>query len=203
MKQLGRIAAAVLVVCTGACSNTKVSDVWRDPAVEPKPLDRIVVVGLTDDAVLKRTFEDTFSASLRERGNDATASYSFIQAGPDTNPDSLVATLRTAGYSAVLTARSLGEEMTETYTAGHGYYIPDAYYHWGSYYTMSYTMLGSEGYYERSEKVIVEANLFDLTSERLIWAARSKTTKTGKLKESVVDYNRVIIPELAKSGWIK
>ena len=114
-----------------------------------------------------------------------------------------MAKLRTAGYSAALTARSLGEEMTETYTPGHGYYIPDAYYHWGSYYTMSYTTVGSQGYYERSEKVIVEANLFDIASERLIWAARSKTTKTGKLKESVADYNRAIISELAKSGWIK
>jgi len=53
------------------------------------------------------------------------------------------------------------------------------------------------------ERDVVEANLFDLTSERLLWAARSKTTKTGKVKEGVNDYTRTIIPELAKSGWIK
>jgi hypothetical protein len=199
------MAAATLLAL--ACSNTKVVDSWKDPSREPQPLNRVVVVGLTDDAVLKRVFEDTFSASLRERGNDAVASYSFVSANAQTNPDSLVATLRTAGYTAALTARSLGEEMTETYAPGRSYYIPDYYYHWSSYYTTSYTTsyttVGDPGYYERTQKVLVEANLFDLASERLIWAARSKTTKTGKLKESVADYNRAIIAELAKSGWIK
>jgi hypothetical protein len=180
-----------------------VVDSWKDPASEPKPLGRIVVVGLSDDAVVKRVFEDAFSKSLRERGNDAVASYSFVSANAQTNPDSLVATLRTAGYTAALTARSLGEEMTESYVPGRSYYIPDYSYHWSTYYAMSYTMVADPGYYQRSEKVIIEANLFDLASERLIWAARSKTTKTGKLKEAVADYNRAIIAELAKSGWIK
>jgi len=198
------IAVAAGVAALGAgCASTKVSDSWTEPNLKPAPVGKIAVVGLTDDAVVKRLFEDTFAARLRERGNDATASYSFIQTGPNTNPDSLAATLRTAGYAAALTARSLGSEMTETVTPGRGYYIPDTYYGWGSYYMMSYTTMGSGGYYERSEKVVIEANLFDLASERLIWAARSKTTKQAKLKESVADYNGVIVSELAKSGWIK
>ena len=58
-------------------------------------MGKIVVVALTDDKVSKRVFEDTFSKALRDRGNDATASYTFVEAGPATNHDSLVATLRT------------------------------------------------------------------------------------------------------------
>ena len=132
-----------------------------------------------------------------------TADGQKLHLNAQTNPDSLVAMLRTAGYGAALTARSLGEETTEAYVPGRSYYIPDYYYHWGSYYTTGYIATGDPGYYTRTEKVVIEANLFDLASERLVWAARSKTTKTGKLKESVQDYNRAVVAELAKSGWIK
>jgi hypothetical protein len=194
----------VLALALAGCSGgTKISDAWKDPSTEPKPLGRIVVVGLTDDAVSRRMFEDTFAQALRERGNDAVASYPFAKAGPDTNPDSLVATLRTAGYVAALTARSLGEEMLETQTLGSAYYLPQAYYQWGAYYSMSYGAMMTTSYNERSGNVLIEANLFDLGSERLVWAVRSSTTKTGKLKEGVTSYTRAVVKELARSGWIK
>lgn len=203
MKRTGWAGIAAVVIGLGGCGNTQITDSWKDSAVEPRPLGKIVVVGLADDQVLRHVFEDTFSKALRDRGNDATAAYTFINAGPNTNPDTLVAKLRTAGYQAALTARGLGEETIETQTLGSAYYMPQGYYQWGSYYSMSYGAMMSTSYYERTEKVIIEATLFDLTSERLLYAVRSKSEKTGKLKESVTDYTRTILPELAKSGWVK
>lgn len=203
MKRAGWVGLAALAIGLGGCGNTKITDSWKDASTEPRPAGKIVVVGLIDDNVTKHMFEDTFAKALRDRGNDATAAYTVVKAGPNTNPDSLVAILRTAGFQAALTARSLGEEMVETQTMGSAYYMPQSYYQWGSYYSMSYGAVMSTSYTERSEKVIVEANLFDLGSERLLWAVRSKTTKTGKVREGVNDYTRTIIPELAKSGWVK
>jgi hypothetical protein len=203
MKRAAWTCIPALVIALAGCANTTITDSWKDPSAEPRPAGKIVVVGLIDDNITRHVFEDMFARALRDRGNDATAAYTFTNAGPNTNPDSLVATLRTAGYQAALTARSLGEEMIETQTLGSAYYLPQAYYQWGSYYSMSYGAVMSTSYYERSEKVIIEANLFDLGSERLLWATRSKTKKTGKLKEGVNDYTRTIIPALAKSGFIK
>ncbi len=203
MTRAGWAGVFALAMVLGGCGNTKITDAWTDANVEPKPVTKIVVVGLVDDKVSKHLFEDMFTKALKDRGNDATAAYTFTNAGANTNPDSLVAVLRAAGYSAALTARSLGEEMTETQHVGSAYYMPQSYYQWGSYYSMSYGAVMSTSYTERSEKVIVEANLFDLGSEKLLWAVRSKTTKTGKIKEGVGDYTRAIIPEMAKSGWIK
>ncbi|HEX6791263.1 MAG TPA: hypothetical protein VF247_08135 [Candidatus Krumholzibacteria bacterium] len=194
---------ATAVAMIGCSGGTKISDSWKDSALEPKPLGKIAVVGIGDDAVVRRMFEDTFAKALRDRGNDAVASYTFVKAGPDTNPDSLVATLRTAGYEGALTARSLGEETVETQTLGSTYYMPQGYYQWGSYYSMSYGAMMTTSYNERSGRVLIEANLFDLASERLIWAVRSSTTKTAKLKESVNSYTGTVVRELAKSGWIK
>jgi hypothetical protein len=203
MKQVRWIAVLALLAGLGACGGTEISDQWKDPNVEPRPAGKIAVVGLTTDAVAKRVFEDTFAKSLRDRGNDATASYSFIEAGPSTNPDSLVSVLRTQGYSMALTARPLGEDFKETQTLGNAYYMPQGYYQWGSYYNMSYGAMMSTAYNERQNFALVEANLFDLSSEKLVWAVRSSTGKTGKLREDVESYTRSVVKELARSGWTK
>jgi len=61
----------------------------------------------------------------------------------------------------------------------------------------------STQYNERQNYALVEANLFDLGSERLVWAVRSSTGKTGKLRDDVSTYTRAVVKELAKSGWVK
>jgi len=203
MKSLGWMTVAVLAAGLTGCGTTKISDAWQDPNLEPKPMGKIVVVALTDDQVTKRVFEDTFAKALRDRGNDATASYSFVDAGPATNPDSLVAKLRAQGYSAALTARPLGEDYKETQTWGSAYYMPQAYYQWGAYYSMSYGAVMSTSYNERAGSILVEANLYDLGSERLVWAARSSTEKTGKLREGINSYTAAVVRDLAKGHWIK
>jgi hypothetical protein len=203
MKSMQWVVVVALAAGLGGCGGTEISDAWKDATIEPKPSGKIVVVALTDDAVSKRVFEDTFAKALRDRGNDAVASYTFVKAGPDTNPDSLVATLRTAGYTLALTARPLGEEVVETQTMGNAYYMPQGYYQWGSYYSMSYGAMMSTTYNERAGSELVEANLFELGSERLVWAVRSSTQKTGKIREGVASYTNAVVKELAKSRWIK
>ena len=180
MKHVQWAAVVALMVALGGCAGgTKISDSWKDTSMEPAPMEKIVVVALTDDSVTKHMFEDRFAAALRARGNDAVASYTFVKAGSATNPDSLVAVLRAQGYTAALTARSLGEDMQETQTLGHAYYMPQGYYEWGSYYSMSYGAMMSTSYNERSGSVVVESNLFDL------------------------GYTSAVVRELARSRWIK
>jgi hypothetical protein len=68
---------------------------------------------------------------------------------------------------------------------------------------MSYGAMMSTSYNERQDYVLVEANLFDLGSERLVWAVRSSTGKSGKLRDDVSTYTRAVVKELARSGWVK
>jgi len=68
---------------------------------------------------------------------------------------------------------------------------------------MSYGAMMSTAYNERQNFALVEANLFDLSSEKLVWAVRSSTGKTGKLRDDVESYTRSVVKELARSGWTK
>jgi hypothetical protein len=202
MKSITRVAWVAALAL--ACGNTKVLDAWQNPDLKPAPAKRIVVVGLSGDDVTRRLFEDTFTKQLKERGNDAVAGYTFLPKNPESNPDSALAVLRAAGYDAVLTARSLGVHTEETETQGTAYYIPDSgYYGWNGYYGAVYQDITATTYTTRTEKARVETHLYDTASAKLLWAARSETTSTGKLTEGMRDYARTVVSALGKTGLIK
>ncbi len=200
-----RFGVAVVVAgLAGACGNTQVLDTWTDGAVKPAPVGRIVVVGLSGDDVTRRLFEDTFSGELKKRGNDAVAGHTFLPKELEGHPDSALAAIKKEGFDAVLTARSMGVQTEETTTQGNAYYIPDSgYYGWNGYYGAVYQDVTATTYTTRSEKAMVETHLYQTSTKKLVWGARSATTSTGKLTEGMRDYARTVVRDLAKSGFIK
>jgi len=203
MRHVNRLALGVaLATFAGGCGGggTQVSS-WKDPSVEPAPFKRIVVVGLSGDDVTRRLFEDTFSEELKRRGNDAVPGYSFLPKDAEENPDSALAVLKSKGFDGVLTARSGGVKTEETMVQGAGYYIPDSgYYGWNGYYGGA---VGSTTYYNRTEIVAIETHLYQIATAKLVWGARSSTTSTGKLTETMSDYSKTVTRDMAKSGFIR
>lgn len=204
MRRARGLAATFVIMLLGACGNTQVLDTWKDTSIKPAPVRRIVVVGLSGDDITRRLFEDTFSGELRNRGNDAVAGHTILPKNAEANPDSALAVIKKAGFDAVLTARSLGVREEETVTQGSAYYIPDSgYYGWNGYYGAVYGDITSTTYSTRTEKAKVETHLYQTSTAKLVWGARSETTSHGKLTESMRDYARTVVGDLAKSGFIK
>lgn len=203
MKQAREWAfVAAVAMCAAGCAGggTQVSS-WKDTAVAPAPFQRIVVVGLTDDDVTRRLFENTFTEELNKRGNDAVAGYTFLPKGAEAHPDSALALIKSKGFDAVLTARSMGVTTEETLVQGAGYYVPDSgYYGWGGYYGGG---VGSTSYYDRTENIMVETHLYQTANAKLVWGARSTTTSTGKLTETMKDYSKAVVRDMVKSGFAR
>ncbi len=205
MKRASKVVVGIVAAAAvGACGNTQVLNSWTDSQMTPAPAKRIVVVGLSGVETTRRLFEDTFSQELKNRGNDAVPGYTVLPKGLEANPDSALAAIRKAGFDAALTARSMGVRTEETETVGTAYYIPDSGYStWGGYYGAVYGDITANTYTQRSEKAMVETNLYQTANAKLVWSARSETTSTGKLTEGMRDYARTVVGELGKSGFIK
>lgn len=203
MKHGNRLALGVaLAAFAGGCGGggTQVSS-WKDPSVQPAPFKRIAVVGLSGDNVTRRLFEDTFSEELKRRGNDAVPGYTFLPKEVEANADSALAVIKSKGYDAVLTARSMGVKTEETMVQGAGYYIPDSgYYGWNGYYAGA---VGSTSYYDRTEIVGIETHLYQTATAKLVWGARSSTDYKGKLTETMSDYSKTVARDIANSGFIR
>ncbi len=58
-------------------------------------------------------------------------------------------------------------------------------------------------YTSREEKAMVETHLYQTSTAKLVWGARSATTSTGKMTEGMRDYARTVVSALGKTGFIK
>ena len=78
-----RLPACLALLALASCSTTTIVDQWQSPGYTGGPFKRILVVGITKEAMTRRIFEDEFVKQLKARGTDAIASYTLIaEEGP-------------------------------------------------------------------------------------------------------------------------
>jgi hypothetical protein len=75
---LRRLVTLALILGTAGCSSTKVVNTWENPQYVPARFTRILVIGVSQQASVRRAFEDAFVTRLKAEGVDAVPSYLFI-----------------------------------------------------------------------------------------------------------------------------
>ena len=113
-----------------ACATTSMVDTWRDPNYKGKAFRNFLVVGITKDPGVRRVFEDIFTAELRNRGLQATASYTVTPPDQTVGKELLAEAVKKTGADAVVTTRvvnvqqqtSVTPAYVETYGTGPGPY---------------------------------------------------------------------------------
>lgn len=193
-----RIVVAVFALLVAACAQTDVRNTWKAPDDSGPPLRKVMVVGVTSRADVRRTFEDAFVAQLKAGGVDAVPSYA---SEPDLGPESkdvLRTAVRANGVDGVLVARLVRRDQQTQVIPGTpvpaGVMRPGLY----GYYPHAWV-----GHYEpatvvQTDVVTAEVKVFRTASEALIWTATTETFAPNDVAKSSRDYAQVVIKALTK-----
>ena len=179
------------------CSQTKVTSVWVDQEYEGDGIDDVFVVGVTKDGGLRRIFEDEFVTLFKQRGVKAISSYRLLPDEDLRDEKKLDSKVKESGSDTILMTRLLDIRKDTQY-------IPPSYVYsggWHGYYNRAYMV--SPGYTEEYETAMLETNLYDLKTDKLIWSARSDAPTDGKVGKHIKDFARSIINQLAEAKLIK
>ena len=115
------VAAAALGLAS--CASTQLVHQWSNPAYTSLSFKRVMVIGVTKQAGIRRTFEDEFVAQLKAAGVNATPSYLYIPQDGPVGEAVLKQALKEAGADAVMITRLVRvQKKTEI---APGYYPPD------------------------------------------------------------------------------
>jgi hypothetical protein len=195
--QLVRFAVALLVLALAAagCASTQVVHQWSNPDVPaPTHFKKFMVIGISQQPGIRRSFEDEFVAKLRVTGVDAVPGYRFIpEDGPVEEPR-LREAVGQAGADAMLVTRLVRVEQRTQMSPG--YYGPGPY--WGFYrgYTNAWF-----GYYDpyvyQYEVYISETSLYDTARNQLIWSGTVETRPEG-ISRDISRYVDAVIAALQK-----
>jgi hypothetical protein len=169
-----------------SCATTKLTSVWRDEAYKDHPR-KILVIGMLKTPGNRRIFEDEMVKQLKARGTEAVAGYTVLPEEVETNKETITAKMNELGADAVLISRLMDKKSVTTYMPG----TQPASYGWHSYYSYS------SGYVVQDEYAVVQTNLYDLKTDKLIWTAASETWINDKNPSLIVSFAKVIGDNLA------
>jgi hypothetical protein len=189
------IALALLTVA--GCASTSLSNAWRDPAYQGRTFKRLLVVGISAESGVRRTFEDEFSRSLRESGVDAVPSYILLPRDGKVEDAELRAAVAKSGADGVLMTRLVRLDRRTQVSPGYVSVLP-AYGYYGSfypYYGASFAYYGPP-MVTQYDVAVLETNLWNAREEHLVWSAMTETVSPDNVRKATTDLAKVVIESL-------
>jgi hypothetical protein len=160
-----------------------------------------VVLGISKEATLRRSFEDEFAAQLRANGIEAVPSYQFIpEDGPAPEARLLKVVKQTGADAAIMTRLVRIERRTQVTPGYYNAYPAYGFYRWYS--------AGWTGFYEpprvyNYDVYTSETSLYDLNRDRMVWAGTAQTTDPGDIRKEIKNYVQIVIEALKENGLLR
>ncbi len=178
-----------------ACATTILTSDWKDPAYQKQP-EKIMVIGVAKKSINKRIFEDEFVRQLKIRGTDAIASYR-VMSDKKQNDHTVIATkMKEHGADALLISRLVSKKTVHTYMPAKVYHPPEKYGSWRDYYGYGSDEVLIPGYMAEDEYALMESNLYNAGSDKIIWSATSETEMLGTDLEQIKSYIGIMVKAL-------
>ena len=197
------VTLAVALFLLSGCTQTEITSVWVDPEYHGDGINNVFVVGVAKNGGLRRILEDEFVTLFKGRGVAATASYRVLPDEDLGNEKKLESQVKESGSDAILMTRVIDIRRDSQYIPPDYIYAPPINYYggWHGYYNQAWML--TPGYTVEYETAVLETNLYDLKTDKLIWSARSDTPTDGKMGKLIKDFARLIINQLADAKLIQ
>lgn len=199
------IAATVFsFIFITSCSNTKLTSVWMDKEIAGTSFNHILVIGISDQELNRRLFEETFTTDLNKAGIESEVSYNILPKGTKINRETVSAAIKGKNIDAVLVTHLVAVDKETIYRENMNYRPSYGYYNGlYDYYPYVNGYVQQPGYYTTADVVTLETNLYEVKSEKLVWSAHSRSFAPDSAKEVIDSLVKLVIKDLEEKGLIK
>jgi Domain of unknown function (DUF4136) len=191
--------ALIAALMFAGCASTELVNQWSNPAYTAPSFKRVMVIGVTRQASIRRNFEDEFVSQLKAAGVDAVPSYQYIPDEGQVEEPRLDKAVLEAGADAAIITRLVQKEQKTQITPG--VYPPPGFGFYGWY------SWGWAGYYEpprvyQYDVYTSETSLYDVTKNQVVWAGTAQTTAPGDINTEIKYYAEIMIRALKEKKLI-
>lgn len=204
------LLALVASLILAACAQTKVVDRWKtDQPVTHKP-DKVAVIAVLPEALMRKAVEIDMARFLSEKGTPAVPSTNLpgMSGGIRGEIDVEVATglLQQAGVDGIIVMFYSGGGQSEGYVRADywaQYLGSGSSYGWGTPYftgmTNVYTIRQGPGWADFKTTAYVESSYYDMETEEPIWRIVT-FTKDVEHTDGVRDIAKKVASEMRSAG---
>jgi len=186
-------AAVLALTFLASCAASRLVAQQSNPDYVGKSFKSVMVVAVTSDQMIRRTYEDRVVALLGKRGVKGIPAYSLFGSRGQVEEAELREAIARSGAEGVLITRVTHVDQSSTYVSG-------------ATVTMGYGGVGMYGYYGGTWQTVdtapqkitgptwtlSETRLFDAKSGVLAWSGVVDTRKSDNAGEALTDYVNII-----------
>ena len=189
-----------------SCSSTKITSSWKAESTSTKIYHNIMVWGiLTEkDSSLREKMETHLVNDLAVKGYHAISSSSVFgsRAYKKLSEKEIVEQFKNSGVDAVITIVLLDKSKEEIYVPPGIINNPAAFDHVDKYYSTVYDKVFSPGYYVTTTNYFWESNLFEVSADKLVYSARTKSFDPSSTEMLGHENGVVILKDMIKKKVI-
>jgi len=193
---VARIVLSCVALALVSCAATTLKNSWRAPPYKGPPLKKIMVVGVSKQAVTRRTFEDGFVKQLKADGVEGIQSYNFITQDGKADEGVVKQAVQKAGADGVLITRLVRVDTNVQVVQPMGFYGGYGGYAgaWGGYYDAPMATT--------TDTVVLDTTLWGLNDSTLLWSATTETFEPTNIQHEIEQFSKLIIGALKKQKLI-
>ncbi len=197
-----RLLAAGAVALLGGCASTTIVNQWENAADRGPACTKMLVVGVTRNASVRRIFEDEMVKAALARGVVPIPSYNLIPEDGPVSDARLAEAVRRAGVGCVLTARvvQVATQLDVLPSPAAAWGPPWGFYGWyggawGPVYAYPPQVV-------QRDIVYAEVRLFRTNPDTLAWAATTQTFAPTDARKESAEFARLVFGQLAERKLI-
>jgi hypothetical protein len=204
MSTLGTRVFFAVILCLIACSpSQQITSSWMNrTAIASKKYSGLFIVVVTHDQAAKKIIENDLAyVASTKRKLKVFNSSEFLAPGftkKAIDKDTILARAKELGCDAIL-AVALLDAKSETRHVQGSYAPYHAYNHgFGGYYGYMGSAMYSPGYDVTSTTFFIEADVFDVATETLVWSAQSKAYDPSSIEDASREYADLLVEQVEK-----
>jgi hypothetical protein len=208
------VAALVLLASVPAVSaraSTKFRTSWKAPEAASITLeegDKVLAMVFSTQEESRAGIEALLAQELGRRGIEAIPAYTVIPKSVVRDKDRAKPYIDKTGALYAIVMRVVGQEKElrgsgPTYTAVPVYTGPYYGGFYGGYYTFGWGVAYTAGNLQVDEIVHVETLIYDLRTDKLVWAGMSDTMNPSTAQEVIKDLVKAAGKEMKKQGLVR
>lgn len=168
------IVLFLAALVTACASSASITGTWRSPESSTTGYKKLLVVGITPNKMMRKSFENIFSETLREHGVSAVSSLTLVDDNSEVTRAQMLDLVAQSGADAVVITRVLSKSEKENANYATGSYQRYTVAESDSSSGVVMSTVGLVPGEVTTGKATLETLLFDARSTSLVWTALSK-----------------------------
>jgi hypothetical protein len=185
-------SALLAAMLLGACSMTRVKTTWKAPDVHSIQFKKVVAFVVTKDEAIRRNGEHQLCERIKSV--PCAPAFAVVNDADRGNVPKVAQQVDAAGFDGAVILRYAGQRTQQTY-------VPPATPLWG-YYGYGWGMAYDPGYVRQDQLVDVETGVYDVKSQKLLWAGTTESMNPNDVRRTVDEIVDAVAAAMRKEGLI-